>query len=283
MTALAIARVGLAYRWRHGRWPELARPQRFTEWVQWRKLNDRNPERARLTDKAHAKRVAAAALGDGFIIPTLWRGDQLPVVAPWPLPFVVKANHGCGQYVVVRTSDDYRRARRIAPKWLDRVYGGWLDEWFYRGARRSILVEPFIGGRNTLPIDYKIYVFGGRAAMVQVHEKRGVRQRWSQYDLGWGLLSREAGAVAAPRSLPAMLAAAERLGHGHDFVRVDFYEVGGAPLFGEFCLYPGSGLDRFDPPSLDDWLGAQWSAQRQERQFDVGTGASRAELMLPLC
>ena len=282
MTALAIARVGLAYRWRHGRWPELARPRRFTEWVQWRKLNDRNPERALLTDKAHAKRVAAAVLGDGFIIPTLWRGDQLPVVAPWPLPFVVKANHGCGQYVVVRTSDDYRRARRIAPKWLDRVYGGWLDEWFYRGARRSILVEPFIGGSNTLPIDYKIYVFGGRAAMIQVHEKRGVRQRWSQYDLGWGLLSREAGSVAAPRSLPAMLAAAERLGHGHDFVRVDFYEVGGAPLFGEFCLYPGSGLDRFDPPSLDDWLGAQWSAQRQERQFDVGTGASRAELMLPL-
>ena len=58
-----------------------------------------------------------------------------------------------------------------------------------------------------------------------------------------------------------MIAAAERLGEGQDFVRVDFYEVDGRALFGEFCLFPGSGLDPFDPPSLDDWLGSQWSAQ----------------------
>jgi hypothetical protein len=69
-----------------------------------------------------------------------------------------------------------------------------------------------------------------------------------------------------------MLAAAERLASGHDFLRVDFFEVNGQPLFGEFCLYPGSGLDPFDPPQLDDWLGAQWSAERQQRQFPA-TGA----------
>jgi len=248
----------------------LSNPRRFTEWVQWRKLNDRDRERAKLTDKSHSKRIAATALGDVFIIPTLWEGERLPAVAPWSLPFVVKANHGCRQTIIVRTSADYRRARRITPMWLARVYGGWLDEWHYRGARRSILVEPFIGGFATRPIDYKIYVFGGRAAMVQVHEGRGDRHQWSHYDRDWGRLSSDAGTVAAPRSLSLMLAAAERLGQGHDFLRVDFYDVDGVPLFGEFCLYPGSGLDRFDPPSLDDWLGARWSAER--RQQEVGAG-----------
>ena len=29
-------------------------------------------------------------------------------------------------------------------------------------------------------------------------------------------------------------------------------------MFGEFCLFPGSGLDRFDPPILDEQLGAKW-------------------------
>ena len=29
-------------------------------------------------------------------------------------------------------------------------------------------------------------------------------------------------------------------------------------MFGEFCLFPGSGLDRFDPPILDGQLGAKW-------------------------
>ena len=271
MSALRRGRFGLIYWWRHGRWPALASPRRFTELVQWRKLNDRDPARARLTDKAHSKRIAAAALGDVFIIPTLWEGDLLPEAAPWPLPFVVKANHGCDQTLIVRTLADYRRARGIAPLWLARAYGGWLDEWHYRGARRSILVEPYIGALETLPIDYKIYVFGGRAAMVQVHDGRGVRHRWSQYGRDWGRLSKE-GTVAAPHSLAAMLGAAERLGQGHDFLRVDFYEVDGQPLFGEFCLYPGSGLDPFDPPTLDDWLGAQWSAQSQEGLAGAGRG-----------
>ena len=270
LTVLARARVGLIYWWRHGRWPALARPQRFTEWVQWRKLNDRDPARARLTDKAHGKSIAAAALGEAFIIPTLWEGERLPVAAPWPMPFVVKANHGCGQNVIVRTPADYRRACRIAPAWLDRAYGGWLDEWHYRGARRSILVEPFIGAVDTLPIDYKVYVFGGRAMMVQVHEDRGDRHRWSQYDIRWKQLSSEKSAVSAPRSLTAMLGAAERLGQGHDFLRVDFYDIDGVPLFGEFCLYPGSGLDRFDPVSLDDWLGAQWGAERHVQPVEAG-------------
>lgn len=263
---LARARIGLFYRWRHGRWPALTTPQRFTEWIQWRKLNDRDPKRARLTDKGQSKQIVAAALGDEFIIPTLWDGERLPLVAPWPLPFVVKANHGCRQTVVVRTPADYCRARRLAPSWLDRAYGGWLDEWHYGSARRSILVEPFIGGLETLPIDYKVYVFGGRAAMVQVHEARGTRHHWSHYDRRWGLMSRAEGSIAAPRSLATMLKAAERLGQGHDFLRVDFYDVDGVPLFGEFCLYPGSGLDRFDPVSLDDWLGAHWSAECRQRE-----------------
>ncbi len=268
-----MARVGIAYRWRHGQWPALARPRRFTEWVQWRKLYDRDPERARLTDKAHSKQIAASALGDEYVIPTLWEGETLPKVAPWRMPFIVKANHGCGQFVVVRTQNDYRRARRLAPKWLDRLYGGWLDEWHYRGARRSLLVEPYIGGIDALPIDYKVYVFGGHAAMVQVHEGRGMCHRWSQYGRGWAPLSTNASTARRPGSLDAMLKAAERLGRGHDFLRVDFYEIDGTPLFGEFCLYPGSGLDRFDPPSLDDWLGAQWSAERQEHSFGTQTAA----------
>ena len=103
---------------------------------------------------------------------------------------------------------------------------------------------------------------GGRAVAVQVHDGRGGDHRWHQYDRHWRALSREAGGQAAPSSLAAMLAAAERLARDQDFMRVDFYEVDGQPLFGEFCLYPGSGLDPFDPPSLDSWLGAQWSAER---------------------
>jgi hypothetical protein len=55
-----------------------------------------------------------------------------------------------------------------------------------------------------------------------------------------------------------MLAAAETLGAGFDFVRNDFYEIDGKPMFGEMTFYPGSGLDKFNPVSLDKMLGQQW-------------------------
>lgn len=254
-------RVAIFYWWRHGRWPDLNTPARFTEWVQWRKLNDRRHALAMLTDKAHAKAVAEARLGRDQVIPTLWLGEHLPEFAPWPMPFIVKANHGCGQYVVVRTAADYERARSKAPRWLRRAYGGILDEWHYGAARQLLLVEPYIGGAE-LPLDYKVYVFGGKAEIVQLHSKRGKAHRWTQFSRDWTPLSDYPIAAKAPSRLAEMLAAAEAVAGAEDFLRVDFYCHEGRLLFGECCLFPGSGLDPFRPDALDLALGERWSAER---------------------
>ena len=39
---LARLRIRLTYWWRHGRLPDIDAPRTFTEWVQWRKLNERS-------------------------------------------------------------------------------------------------------------------------------------------------------------------------------------------------------------------------------------------------
>ncbi len=255
----AVLRVAIIYRWRHGRWPRLAAPVLFTEWVQWRKLNDRDGGLAQLTDKLHAKRVASATIGDAMVVPSLWNGDHLPDRPPAPLPLMLKANHGCNQSLAIRTIADWDAAKTVAPRWLAARYGRWLDEWHYGQARRTLLIEPLIGDGDALPIDYKIYVFGGRAEIVQVHEDRAGHHRWAQRDRDWRLLSRRASGAPRPASLTTMFTAAEALAVGRDFLRVDFYEVGGRALFGEFCLFPGSGLDPFDPVEIDAQLGSKWS------------------------
>ncbi|MEO7133830.1 MAG: ATP-grasp fold amidoligase family protein [Vicinamibacterales bacterium] len=250
-------RVALTYRWRHGRWPNLEAPRRFTEWVQWRKLNDRRLTLALLTDKALSKQIAEARLGKERTIPTLWLGKDLPEIAPWPMPFIVKANHGCGQFVVVKNEADYTQAKATAPQWLGKAYGGWLDEWHYGAARRLVLVEPYIGGAE-LPMDYKVYVFGGRAKLIQLHSGRERNHRWTQFDRDWRPLSRNPIDANAPTLLAEMLAAAEAMAENEAFLRVDFYCQGGALKFGEYCLYPGSGLDPFTPDTLDLVLGECW-------------------------
>lgn len=261
-------RIRLTYWWRHRRWPALAQPRLFTELVQLRKLNDRDPRLPSLADKVAVKAFVAETLGDAWIIPTLWHGRILPEEAPWRRPFVVKSRHGCNQTIFVRSEaagDDWPLIRRRANRWTTRRYGYWLDEWLYRHIPRGLLVEPFVGDGPDAPIDYKFYVFGSRVEYVQVHLGRGACHRWVVFDRDWRRVSSDSDEPdpVPPVTLDTMIAAAEALGNGFDFVRIDLYEVAGRPLFGEMTFYPGSGLDRFDPVSLDLAMGARWLGAAQ--------------------
>ena len=66
------------------------------------------------------------------------------------------------------------------------------------------------------------------------------------------------------------------------FVRVDFYELHGRPVFGEFCFYPGSGLDPFFDDATDLALGGLWalalSTQNPVARLDERTVHSPSEV-----
>jgi hypothetical protein len=162
---------------------------------------------------------------------------------------------------VVRNRDvDWDEIRRATALWMRRSYGGWLDEWGYQGVPRGLLIEPFVGAGPGLPIDYKLYVFHGRVEAIQVHFDRETDHRWTLYDRSWSRLSASPPRIdrGPPAALNQMIEGAETLGADFDFVRIDFYDVGGIPRFGEMTFYPGSGLDPFDPPELDHELGRYW-------------------------
>ena len=260
---LAKLRIALCYLARHQRLVSFDNPTTFTELVQNRKLNGRDARMAMMADKVAVKAFVAATLGPEWVTPTLWYGTYLPEKPDWPLPFVVKSRHGCNQNAFFRDNvNDWPKVRAGARHWLKQAYGKLLDEWLYSQIPRGVLVEPFIGECGTFPVDYKIYTFGGRATHIQVHLDRENDHRWVLFDTDWRRVSQETNDPdpAPPQSLAAMLGAAESLGSDFDFVRCDFYEVGGKPLFGEMTFYPGSGLDKFHPASLDTLLGNHWLA-----------------------
>ena len=263
--AMARARIRLTHVWRHGRLPALDTPRTFNELVQHRKLHDRDPTMAAFADKVRAKTLVTDRLGPGWVIPTLWHGVTLPP-QQWPGPLVVKARHACNRTIfVVPGGDDWAVAARKAERWMRSDYGFWLDEWLYGLIPRGLLIEPFVGTAPLLPIDYKLFVFGGRVEFIQVHLGRATRHRWIVFDRAWRRVSAatQDADPPAPITLPRMIEAAETLGRSFDFVRVDMYEVGGRPLFGEMTFYPGSGLDRFNPVALDETMGERWRAARE--------------------
>jgi hypothetical protein len=268
-------KLRLMHLWRNRHWPNLDEPHTFNELVQARKLKDRSPLLPLLADKVRVKDWVARRLGPEWVIPTLWHGRELPDRPHWPLPFVLKSSHASCQCAFVRTArGDWSRLRRKAERWLDHSYGAILDEWLYGKIEPQLLVEPFIGGGLSLPTDYKVFVFAGRAEFVQVDTDREHAHKRAIFDRNWGRLPVrlhfpiETRELCPPRSLPLMLEAAETLSRGFDFVRVDFYEVEGRPLFGEMTFYPGSGLDRFQPAAFDRLFGKHWlEARRHSRSW----------------
>ena len=146
--AFAASRVRLTYIWGHGRLPDVILAPRFTEMVQRRKLYDRDPRQIARMDKIAAKRLAARLLGSEWVTPTLWQADALPATPPFALPAMVKARHGCNQYVALRgacSPSQWAALRRRTQRWMAGSYGKWLDEWAYRQVPRALIAEPLLG------------------------------------------------------------------------------------------------------------------------------------------
>lgn len=259
------AAVMIEYRRKLGGWPDIDNPRTFNEKIQWRKIHGDHATYARLADKIAVKAHVREVLGEAFVIPTLWEGKELPDrnARDWPAPFVVKANHGSGmnQFVFNTQAFDWSKVEKSCRKWMRKPYRKYLGERFYSAIERKILVEPLIADN---PIDYKFYVFDGRAEYIHVDTGRFLQHKRCFFDRNWTRLpfsleypieDRE---IPCPPHLGEMIAAAEKLGAGLDFVRIDFYDLPDGPKFGEMTFAPGSGYELFNPLEYDSTLGSHW-------------------------
>ena len=68
-----------------------------------------------------------------------------------------------------------------------------------------------------------------------------------------------------PAKLTEMIALAERLASGTDFVRVDLYDLGDRIVFGELTSYPAGGDSPFEPESFNTSFGEHWTVPRRYR------------------
>lgn len=76
----AKLRIRLIYLWRHGRLPDLDDPKRFTEFVQRRKLSDRDPRMAGLISKVTAKATARGYSAKNGLFQRCGRGIYCPTI-----------------------------------------------------------------------------------------------------------------------------------------------------------------------------------------------------------
>jgi hypothetical protein len=254
-----------------GRTPNLFRPRRYTDKVQWRKLFDLDPRYAILSDKLAVRDFIAARVSHEHLVPLLWHGDD-PDLIPFDTlepPYVLKSTHACAHVVMVNEGDVVNRdaIRATARAWLEMCHGTLLDEPGYVPVPKRLIVERTIRtASGERPVERKFFVFDGKVAFIQtVFVENGANRHGAFHTPAWDWrcwhFTRalpETTFQRPPLQLERMLAAAARLGAGFEHLRVDMYDLDDRFWVGEVTVYPWSGLAHFNPDEADYQLGAAW-------------------------
>lgn len=264
--------VSRRFRKFHGRWPNLLRPKTFSEKIAHRIIFDHRPILTTLADKVASRDYIAERLGSQ-VLPKLYYVGQNPQEALRLSPdrVVIKASHGSG-YVKILTSVRQMDMNAVANfglhywnKWKFENFYHQTREWPYKGIQPQLMAEEFIDdGNGESPNDYKFFVFGGRVELIQVdgsrftgHKRSFMSRTWDKLDLLLTYSGIE-GDIPRPPHLDEMIAAAEKLGQGMDFIRVDLYDTHAQFYAGEITTTPGCGCEIFQPAGFDEYLGSLW-------------------------
>lgn len=279
------------YRLAH--WPR--DPQLFSEKVQYRVAYDRRPHLTLFADKAAVRDYVAERVGPHVLTDCVGIYSSAREI-PWtelPREYAVKATHGSGGLVLVADFADpgnrlpastrgvgwgrytvrpehavQQRIAAIADTWMTLRYEygtGRLPEFAYRDVPPRILVEHLLEDRRgRIASDWKCFVFDGVLRLVTVESDRYGDHRQEVFDRDGNRLGRMLSAppdelTPLPDNFGELVAVAEALGQGIDFVRVDLYDVDGERIvFGELTNYPGAGRQTF-PEEWDRQLGSWWN------------------------
>lgn len=242
--------TGMPLNWNHLR--------TYNEKMQWLKLYDRIEDKKDLSDKYKVRDYVREKIGETYLVPLLGCWDDFADIDFEALPdeFVLKCNHGSGWNLIVHDKSklDYAKTKEQFDSWmlLDYAFCSGL-EMNYRGIVPKIIAEEMLHTPDGEDLrDYKVFVFDGKARIVQVDVDRATYHRRNLYTRDWTYLPYGIGypmagdvKVEKPDCLEELLRLSETLGAGFRHVRVDFYIVDGNLYFGEMTFSHGSGTEKF--------------------------------------
>lgn len=227
-------------------------PKDFNEKLQWLNLYWQHPLLTKCADKFEVREYVKNC-GCGDSLNELYGVYEDAARLEWnrfPEKFVLKCTHGCGFNIICdgKEKPDIQRETAKLRKWLKVDYSLHAGEFHYSKIKPRIICERYLEtDSGFLPDDYKIYCFNGTAKVILVCTDRttGVKfaymdPEWNRMDLGREKYNTEK-IPARPNSMDIMIKYAEILSKPFPFVRVDFYEYRGKPVFGEMTFTPGKG------------------------------------------
>lgn len=267
------------YKMRNGSPLDLDNPKRFTEKLQYFKLNDyfRNPLITMCADKFAVRKYLEQKGCSELANELIGVYDSVDEI-DWggvPDKFVLKCNHGSGWNIVCTdiTSFDIEEAKKKLSAWMAKDYGLDHVEYSYQGIPHKIICEKFIETEDgDLPKDYKIFCsYGDPKFFYVTGDRHGCDVTIDFYTPDWKPIpvnlngfKNSPNPIPYPKDLPQLLKYASILSEDFPFVRVDLYCEFGKVIFGELTFLPTGGTFKFVPPEYDEIFGEMFPLTKPE-------------------
>lgn len=248
---------------------DLVNPMKFSEKIQWLKINWYDPLAIKCADKYEVRNIVKKKSGSKYLNKLYAVYDSVEEIDLSKLPssFVLKATHSSGFNFICKdkSSVDWRRQFKELKMWLKVNYFWSNREWVYKDIKPRIICERFLseGNDDSSLTDYKIYCFNGKPTYCQVIKDRDSGGTIDFFDTKWNhmkftglqIMPHSSEKIAKPAKYDEMLKLSKELSANFPFVRVDFYYVNGNIYFGELTFFPRSGFGAFDPPEWNEKIG----------------------------
>lgn len=266
------AMINLQYKISTGRKLNLENPQRFTEKLQWYKLNYRNPLMTKCSDKYNVREyIISKGYGD-ILVPLYGVYENAEDIDFDKLPnkFVLKTTNGSHTNILCKDKSklDREATIKILNEWLNKRSSKLGREWSYYDIKPRIICEKYLDkDENDDLIDYKFFCFNGEPFCLYIIVERYLEHgiKLGIYDLEFNKLNYKRSDIpdmttyaVKPKNFEKMVEIAKDLSRDFPHVRVDFYNVNGQIYFGELTFYDGSGYKGYSPDDFDFILGEKF-------------------------
>lgn len=261
----------IQYRIKLGRKLNLKQPQRYTEKIQWYKLNYRDPIMTQCVDKYRVREYIKSK-GLEHILNDLYAVFETPeeiTLKNLPERFVLKANNGSGTNLICKDKSQYtdESVRSLFKDFWDMCNAHVGAEWVYHGVKPAIVAEKLLEDltqKNNDICDYKFLCFNGKPEYIVYDIDRFTDHKRNIYDTEWNDLHVASDCPCAdaaypkPDNLDEMLEIARILCEDFPAVRVDLYSIEGKIYFGELTFFPWSGYVQYTPDAFDFEVGKKF-------------------------
>lgn len=263
--------IKFQYKIKTGRKINFKNLERYSEKLQWYKLNYRDPLMTKCADK-YEVRDYIKSKGLEYILNELYAVYDTEKEINFdilPNKFVIKTTNGSGTNIICKNKLDLDKeeCKKKLRSWLSRDFYTAGREWAYKNIKPRIIIEEYLEDESSTfdgINDYKFMCFNGKVKYIVFDVDRFSDHKRNIYDSNWNFIDVNTDhpnfgdCVTKPEELNKMKEIAEILSKDFPYVRVDLYCLNKKIYFGELTFYPWTGYVSFQPDEFDYKLGKEF-------------------------